>query len=614
MLGPANALDDFLGNVLRGVNKIVGCNSTNLVVINEKTQEMRVRVGTTADQYLAVSELEKVMGGTLRGLSVPIQNAADSLIHRSWREGAMLETCALAEMVGSALPGEVLEQFQEMIGAHRFLLAPAAGQHRSYGVLIFEKPGSEPFSRQQREVLLRYARRIGEIVENDVRGLGPLTVAGAGREGADYLLLGEGGELLGFGPGAEPALAGPTLAGLQAEARVCLGAGEATGVRELTLEAGPRVSLQRFRLGARPAVLCHLPRFAPSDPAGLESHLLQLTLGVPAPALFLDPEIRITSCNKACERLFGAGASELAGQPLGQWLQSPAEIEGLLSRQALYPEAGARQETAGIRRRDGQLLAVRVESLLLADERDRAVGFLVLLHPAESDERLSPERLVQQERMATMGEMAAQLAHEVRNPLVAIGATLEGLGREAWSEESSRLLGAAQREIGRVDMILRKYLSARNDLVLRPLRPSALALEVQRLLEGARRMGGKRIRMEVPVELQVVADFDALKHVLFNLLLNALEASPAGGEVRLRAESRARDVSLLVEDDGPGLGAAPEDCLRPFFTTKPNGTGLGLAVCQKLVQAHGGLLRIGNRPEGGCRVEVVLPRREGGSP
>ncbi|HOX43522.1 MAG TPA: ATP-binding protein [Myxococcota bacterium] len=611
MPDPVNSLDDFLGNVLRGVNKIVGCNSTNLVVINERTQEVRVRVGVSAEQYAALGEVERALGETLRGLSVPLLRAADSLVYRSWREGAVLETGSLAEMVGGAFPAEVLAQFEPLIGPRRFLLAPAAGAHRHYGVLLFEKPGTTPFSRQQRELLMRYARRIGEIIENDMRGQLPLASSGS-REA--HLLLDAQGELEGFGPGPEPPLSGPALERLRAEARAFLAPGEASLARELVLEGGTRLQLQRFRCGVRTLALAELGQAAAADPAGLESHLLLLTLGVPAPALFLDPELNITSCNPACERLLARDARALAGRPIRELFGAPEEIVELLRRQASSPEGVSQQETVGLRRRDGSLMAARLESLLLADDHDRAVGFLVLLHEADSDERLAPDRLVQQERMATMGEMAAQLAHEVRNPLVAIGATLEGLGRESLPEEPRRLVAAALREIGRVDMILKKHLSPPRDLSSRPLRLGEVVQEVQRLLEGTRRMGGKRIRHEIDPGLVVLADFDALKHVLFNLLLNALEASPAGGEVVCRVELRERELSILVEDQGPGLAAPVEDCLRPFFTTKPNGTGLGLAVSHKMAQALGGLLRLRNRPAGGCLAELVLPRREGTIP
>jgi len=101
--------------------------------------------------------------------------------------------------------------------------------------------------------------------------------------------------------------------------------------------------------------------------------------------------------------------------------------------------------------------------------------------------------------------------------------------------------------------------------------------------------------------------------VLFNLLLNALEASSPRGEVSCRAATGPHDVSIFIEDRGPGLSASPAECFRPFFTTKKNGTGLGLSVCQKLARAHGGLVDLRDREGGGCRAVLVLPRRPGAS-
>jgi len=102
-----------------------------------------------------------------------------------------------------------------------------------------------------------------------------------------------------------------------------------------------------------------------------------------------------------------------------------------------------------------------------------------------------------------------------------------------------------------------------------------------------------------------------MKQVVFNLLLNALEATPDGGEVVCGAARKGQQVAITVEDRGPGLPASPTDCLRPFFTTKKNGTGLGLAVCQKIAHAHGGFLDLRNRDSGGCQATVVLPARHG---
>jgi len=396
-------------------------------------------------------------------------------------------------------------------------------------VLVFEKRGLQPFSRQQREVLLRWARRIGDIIENDLKGHRQWNALPGDETGED----------------------------------------------------------------------------------SLERHLLQLTLGEPSPAVYVDTDFRITSCNDAFEKLSGKSSQELQGEQIIELFADPAPVTRLLNRQVLYPDAPYQEESAIIRHADGSLSRASVEVLLLVDDHQRLIGFLLPVRPDRGGGNWSPGELLQQERLATMGEMAAQLAHEIRNPLVAIGATLEGLGRELDNERHQRLLSSAVSEIGRLDMVLKKYLSPRSDMVFTAVRVKELLEDVGRLLSGARKLAGKRISVDVPADLVVWADYDALKHVMFNLMLNALEASSPGGEIDCRAEARQSEIVICVDDNGPGLGAEPEDCFKPFFTVKKNGTGLGLPVCQKIARAHGGAVNLGNRPEGGCRAEVVLPTGEG---
>jgi len=107
--------------------------------------------------------------------------------------------------------------------------------------------------------------------------------------------------------------------------------------------------------------------------------------------------------------------------------------------------------------------------------------------------------------------------------------------------------------------------------------------------------------------LCVRGDHDGLEHVFFNLVLNAMEASEDGGNVDVWTRTGRGMVEILVDDRGCGLKASAKQCIQPFFTTKSNGTGLGLAVCAKIVQAHGGTLDLSNRESGGCRARVVLP-------
>jgi GAF domain-containing protein len=192
----ATSLEEFLAAVLRGAAKIIGCASTNLVLINEKTQEIRIRLGTLAVANPVVSEIEQVLGNSLHEICVPIRGAEKALAFRAWRERAILETSSLAELVGTAFGPGVVEQLAPLVGDLRFICVPALSHSRCYGVLLFQKEGKHPFTRQQREVILRYARRIGAILEADLTGQGQLLFSRM-RGGPDYLLFDRTGQLRG---------------------------------------------------------------------------------------------------------------------------------------------------------------------------------------------------------------------------------------------------------------------------------------------------------------------------------------------------------------------------------------------------------------------------------
>jgi signal transduction histidine kinase len=333
-----------------------------------------------------------------------------------------------------------------------------------------------------------------------------------------------------------------------------------------------------------------------------------MTLGDPAPAVFVDPDFRITSCNEATGRLLDLDVGTLVGQPVAGLFRNPESIDSLREGQVMQPGQPTREARAVVVRGDGSFFAVRIEVLQLVDDRDRMVGYLMLIHAGIGQDTWSTERLVQQERLATMGEMAAALAHEIRNPLLAIGATLESLGREPMNDRHRRLLDSAAREIARLDLTLKKYLSQRIEMDFSAIRVSEVLSDVRRLLAGTRKQQGKNVQISVGQDVVLQADYDSLKHLFFNLILNALEVSPEGGEVTCRAEVTPSDISVFIEDRGPGLMTSTGSCFRPFFTTKKNGSGLGLPVCQRIAQAHGGLVELEPREGGGCRAVVVLPR------
>lgn len=217
------------------------------------------------------------------------------------------------------------------------------------------------------------------------------------------------------------------------------------------------------------------------------------------------------------------------------------------------------------------------------------------------------------ERLRLIRQVSSGLAHEIRNPLTAATMTLQ-LYISRNKDRDPEPLRIALEELGRVERQVSRFLKlARPDPPR--LRPTALAEIVDRAVLGLRATAEHR-RIELLAGIDpglpaVLADDEQLGQVLANLLGNALDAAGPGGTVRALGVARGDTVVLDVEDNGPGVPAESAPGLfRPFFTTKPEGVGLGLALCDTIVRDHGGSI-VYDRREGWTRFRVVLPSAPG---
>jgi signal transduction histidine kinase len=216
-------------------------------------------------------------------------------------------------------------------------------------------------------------------------------------------------------------------------------------------------------------------------------------------------------------------------------------------------------------------------------------------------------RLIQSEKLAGIGRLAAGVAHEINNPLAVILGYVKILRRKADGELAADL-GVVEDEALRAREIVEGLLDLSRPLATapEPVDLAALCREAVARLDETGRLAG--VSVEVSGAAQVEGHPQKLRQVLLNLIKNAAEAAGPGGRVEVRvARSQAGGAEVAVSDSGPGLGAAQGKLFEPFFTTKPTGTGLGLAVSLGIVQAHGGTLEASSPPGGGARFTVVLP-------
>src|SRR5574337_133255 len=245
------------------------------------------------------------------------------------------------------------------------------------------------------------------------------------------------------------------------------------------------------------------------------------------------------------------------------------------------------------------------------------LGMAVIFYTQHShllERRALEAEMARRERFASLGDMAAALAHEIKNPLNAVSMGLQRLGVEfepAETEEYRRLTGLMQGEVRRLNAIVEQFLSLARPLPLKPerVRTDELLRELAALVEADARATGVRLVLAAPPDLPVVvADRNHLKQVMLNLILNGLQAMPAGGTLTLDAAKTRGALTLTVADTGHGI--PPEALPRvfdPYFTTKAQGLGLGLAIARRIVEDHGGRVEVESQPGRGSRFSVILP-------
>jgi len=236
----------------------------------------------------------------------------------------------------------------------------------------------------------------------------------------------------------------------------------------------------------------------------------------------------------------------------------------------------------------------------------------------QSYERLAraQEELVKRERLAALGQLAATLAHEVRNPLGVLFNSLGTLGKMLpKTGDAAVLLSIMGEEARRLDRLVRELLDFARP-VTPAVEPHALAEIVDGALSAATRELGAEcaaLSSEVPRDFpQISLDHAMMRRALVNLLVNGSQAAGSSGSVVIRAKVERRSGRLLaridVADTGPGIPPAiAERVFEPFFTTKATGTGLGLAIVKSIVEAHGGHIELGSDGERGTRVTLLLP-------
>jgi two-component system sensor histidine kinase PilS (NtrC family) len=338
-----------------------------------------------------------------------------------------------------------------------------------------------------------------------------------------------------------------------------------------------------------------------SDLAAITALHESIVQSVTSGLLTLDAAGRVTFLNRAGEQVTGLSLREVLGRPAGRWFGA-FHVGTARGETDLDTPAGAR-------------LRLGYSTFPLLSPEGAALGTAVIFQDLTAL-RAMEERVARTDRLADLGRLAAGLAHELRNPLASMMGSVELLRAAAVAADDRRLLDIVLREGNRLAQLVAEFLAFARPAPPRhePVDLAQLAGEtLDAFAHDPSAAGVEVARQLAPAPVRAAAG--QLRGVLWNLLLNAAQAVPAGepgarrGAVRVRcAPTPEGGAELSVEDDGPGIAPADQDRLfTPFFTTKPEGTGLGLATVHRIVDAHGGTVAVASSPGQGARFTVRLP-------
>jgi len=252
---------------------------------------------------------------------------------------------------------------------------------------------------------------------------------------------------------------------------------------------------------------------------------------------------------------------------------------------------------------------------IVATLNRNVIDLLQNVDQAQIELEKSREHLLQTEKMAMVGRLAAGMAHTIRNPFTSVKMRLFSLGRSlTLSEPQKDDFEVISHEIRHIDAIVQNFLefSRPPKLVLQPVSPSVIVDNAIKLLVHRLKSYDVAIQVQRRDPLpEIIGDSEQLKEVLVNLIVNACEAMEDGGSIRIEETIHDAQVVLRVCDSGPGIAPAIMDKIfHPFFTTKEDGTGLGLSIARRIVEEHGGSLEIASHEAKGAAFVITLPIKE----
>ena len=351
-------------------------------------------------------------------------------------------------------------------------------------------------------------------------------------------------------------------------------------------------------------------RAARSSLSRIKAFSDSLVENMPIGLVATDAGGRLNAFNQTAEAILKRTAGEVLGKPAEEIL--PGSCRELFRTLAAERRLIEREIDCAVA--EGRTIPLEVIATTLREEDGAFLGHVILFRDMTEIRRLE-EEVARSRRLAFLGGLAAGVAHEIRNPLSSIKGFATWF-RERYRDnpEGRETAEVMIREVDRLNRVITQLLEFARPLTMNrvPTPLPGVIRHALKMVEGEARKKGVALEMDLSAEIgEIPLDADRMTQVFLNLCLNAIAAMEAGGVLRVSLARRdERTVRITVADTG--IGIPKEDLPRvfdPYFTTRSSGTGLGLAIVHKIVEAHGGEVRLESEPGKGTTATILLPKK-----
>ena len=329
----------------------------------------------------------------------------------------------------------------------------------------------------------------------------------------------------------------------------------------------------------------------------------------------VDPSGRVTAFNHSAESITGVRAGEAVDQPWEAIFGRGVNLEEVRRTVFEGSEPAPRYEFR-LRRRDGLEVPVGISFRSLRSGTGDVAGLIGVCQDLSSIKQME-QRMRQADRLAAVGRLSANMAHEIRNPLASISGAVEALSRDLPPDHTrGQLVEIVLRESARLNQIVGDFLEYARPapMVLLEINMAEILDEVLLLIEHRSLPANLKVVREYGDTLPTRADPQRFRQAVWNLCLNGVQAMPDGGELRVSARSLRERGRLQISIADTGQGISDSDLphiFEPFFSTKPEGSGIGLALVYRVLEEHGGSIEVRSRVGEGTTFVLTLPSPDG---